>query len=79
MSSSQLLRKLKALTNKTTVEFIREYRLQRAAEMLEQRKGTVSDIAFAVGFESLSYFTKAFQEKHGALPSEYRETFDMKI
>ena len=79
MSSSQLLRKLKALTSKTTVEFIREYRLQRAAEMLEQQKGTVSDIAFAVGFESLSYFTKAFQEKHGVLPSEYRETFEMKM
>ncbi len=71
MSSSQLLRKLKALTNQTTVEFVREYRLQRAAEMLNNHTGTVSNVAFAVGFESLSYFTKAFQEKFGVLPSEY--------
>ncbi len=73
MSSSQLLRKLKALTNQTTVEFIREYRLQRASNMLAKSESTVSEVAFAVGFESLSYFGKAFQEKFGVLPSEYRE------
>jgi signal transduction histidine kinase/DNA-binding response OmpR family regulator len=73
MSSKQLLRKLKALTNQTTVEFIREYRLQRASEMLEQGERSVSDVAFAVGIESLSYFTKTFQEKFGCLPSEYVE------
>jgi DNA-binding response OmpR family regulator/two-component sensor histidine kinase len=73
MSPRQLLRKLKALTNQTTVEFIRDYRLQRASEMLEQGEGSVSDVAFAVGMESLSYFTKTFQEKFGHLPSEYVE------
>jgi signal transduction histidine kinase/DNA-binding response OmpR family regulator len=73
MSSKQLLRKLKALTNQTTVEFIRDYRLQKASEMLEQGEDSVSDVAFAVGIESLSYFTKTFQEKFGHLPSEYVE------
>jgi signal transduction histidine kinase/DNA-binding response OmpR family regulator len=73
MSPKQLLRKLKALTNQTTVEFIREYRLQRAAEMLQNAEGSVSDVAFAVGIESLSYFTKIFQEKFGYLPSEFLE------
>ena len=71
MSSSQLLRKLKALTNLTTVEFIREYRLQKAANLLAQKSATVSEIAYLTGFESLPYFTKVFQQKYKILPSEY--------
>jgi signal transduction histidine kinase/DNA-binding response OmpR family regulator/streptogramin lyase len=71
MSSSQLLRKLKALTNLTTVEFIREYRLQKAAELLTQRSLSVSEVAYKTGFESLSYFTKVFQQKYNRLPSDY--------
>ena len=70
MSSSQLRRKIKALTNQTIVEFIRDFRLQTAAELLMNY--SVSDVAFRVGFESLSYFTKAFQEKFGVLPSEFK-------
>jgi signal transduction histidine kinase/DNA-binding response OmpR family regulator/ligand-binding sensor domain-containing protein len=71
LSSSQLLRKLKALTNLTSVEFLRQYRLERAAVLLAERSGTVSDVAYQVGFESLPYFTKVFQEQFGVLPSEY--------
>jgi AraC-like DNA-binding protein len=71
MSASQLLRKIKALTNQTSNEFIRDFRLQRAATLLEKKSGTVSEIAFDVGFENLSYFSKVFQEKYGKLPSEY--------
>ena len=70
MSGSQLRRKLKALTNQTTVEFIRNFRLERAAELLANNN--VSEVAFQVGFESLSYFARAFQDKFGVLPSEYR-------
>jgi signal transduction histidine kinase/DNA-binding response OmpR family regulator/streptogramin lyase len=71
MSSSQLLRKLKALTNLTTVEFIREYRLQKAASLLAEKSASVSEVAYQTGFESLSYFTKVFQQKYNTLPSEY--------
>ncbi|GAB4040421.1 hybrid sensor histidine kinase/response regulator transcription factor [Spirosoma jeollabukense] len=74
LSPSQLLRKLKALTNLTVVEFLRQYRLQRAATLLAQGDGTVSAIAYQVGFENLSYFTKMFQEEFGVLPSAYAET-----
>jgi signal transduction histidine kinase/DNA-binding response OmpR family regulator len=70
MSQSQLVRKLKALTNLTGNEFIRDFRLQRAAELLKKKAGTISEIAFQVGFENLSYFSKVFQEKFGKLPSE---------
>ncbi len=71
ISPSQLLRKFKALTNLTINEFVRDFRLQRAAELLKNKSGTVSEIAFQVGFEHLSYFSKMFQEKFGKLPSEY--------
>ncbi|GAB4041376.1 hybrid sensor histidine kinase/response regulator transcription factor [Spirosoma gilvum] len=71
LSSSQLLRKLKALTGLTAVEFLRQYRLERAATLLAGRAGTVSEIAYQVGFESLSYFTRTFQERYGVSPSDY--------
>ena len=71
MSTVQLRRKIKALTNNTVIEFIRHYRLHQASNLLKQKSGTVSDIAYQVGFESLSYFTKMFQEEFGMTPSEY--------
>jgi AraC-like DNA-binding protein len=50
---------------------VRKYRLQKAASLLQNNTDTVSNIAYQVGFESLSYFTKAFQEEFGKSPSEY--------
>lgn len=71
LSSSQLLRKLKALTGLTAVEFLRQYRLERAAVLLNEPGVSVSEVAYRVGFESLPYFTKVFQERYGVSPSEY--------
>ncbi len=73
LSPTQLRRKIKALSNQTIVEFIRNYRLEKAAQLLRQNAGNVSEIAFNVGFDSLSYFGKVFQEIYGVLPSEYKE------
>lgn len=72
LSRMQLHRKLKALTNQSATEFVRQLRLQRAADLLRQRSATVSEVAFGVGFESLSYFTKAFRDQYGTVPSEFR-------
>ncbi|GAB4032871.1 hybrid sensor histidine kinase/response regulator transcription factor [Spirosoma gilvum] len=74
LSPSQLLRKLRALTTLTTVEYLRRYRLERAAYWLATRSVSVSEVAYQVGFESLPYFTKVFQEQYGAPPSEYGAT-----
>lgn len=74
LSTTQIRRKIKALSNQTIVEFIRLYRLEKAAQLLAQNAGNVSEIAFTVGFDSLSYFAKVFQETYGVLPSDYRET-----
>nr|WP_299381183.1 tetratricopeptide repeat protein [Allomuricauda sp.] len=69
LSRSQLFRKIKAITNRTPIEFIRTFRLHRAMDMLQQRSGTVAEIAYSVGFQNPSYFSKCFQEEFGTLPS----------
>ncbi|MBN1996573.1 response regulator [candidate division KSB1 bacterium] len=75
LSRMQLHRKLHALTGQTTTEFIRRIRLQNAASLLRQRSGGVAEIAYSVGFKSLSYFTSSFRKQFGMLPSEYATKF----
>ncbi|MFQ5677639.1 MAG: helix-turn-helix domain-containing protein, partial [bacterium] len=70
MGRRQLHRKIKALTDQAPTDFIRSVRLQRAKQMLEQNAGSISEIAYAVGFNNLSYFSKSFREQFGKLPSE---------
>ncbi len=71
MSRSQLHRKLTALTGHSTSDFIRTVRLKRALQLLEGDYGNISEIAYQVGFNSLTYFTKCFREQYGFPPSEY--------
>jgi DNA-binding response OmpR family regulator len=72
LSRTQLQRKLKALTNLTPGDFIRNLRLQRAKELLEINSGTIAEIADSVGFTNHSYFAKCFQEQFGLLPNQVR-------
>jgi signal transduction histidine kinase/ligand-binding sensor domain-containing protein/DNA-binding response OmpR family regulator len=71
LSRMQLNRKLQALTDQPSCGFIRMLRLKRAAQLLQQSAGTVTEIAYDVGFNSLSHFAKAFREQFGQSPSEY--------
>jgi len=71
MSRANVHRKLKALTGQSTTEFIRTIRLKRAAQLLLQKAGSVSEIAYETGFNNLSYFTRCFKEVYGVIPSEY--------
>ena len=75
MSRSQVHRKLKALTNQSATTFIRNYRLHRAADLLKQDAGNVTEIAFLVGFNSQTYFSSSFHELFNCTPSEYRQKF----
>ena len=72
LSRSQLHRKLVSLTGHTPSRFVRRFRLQRAIELLRQNAGTVSEIAYSVGFSSPSYFSKCFIEEYGFPPSEVK-------
>jgi AraC-like DNA-binding protein len=71
LSRMQLNRKLHALTGRSTHDFIRHLRLARAAEMLRMHSGTVTEIAYAVGFNNISHFALAFRQEHGSRPSDY--------
>ena len=71
LSKAQLHRKLKALTNEAPGELLRNFRLKRAAQLLLQKSDTVTQIAYAVGFNNLSYFAKCFKERYGVTPSSY--------
>ncbi len=73
MSYTQLHRKLKAITNQSAAQFIRTIRLKRAMDLLLQGAGTVSEIAYSVGFGSPAYFTKCFQDEFGTSPSDVRK------
>ena len=70
MSKTQLHRKMKALTNHPPGEFLRNFRLKRAAQILEKGEN-VTQVAYAVGFNNLSYFAKCFKELHGLSPRDY--------
>ncbi len=71
MSKTQLHRKLKALTSESPGELLRNFRLKRAAQLLSKKADTVTQIAYAVGFNNLSYFAKCFKELYGVPPSSY--------
>ena len=79
MSRSQLFRKIKALTEMSISEFIMSLRLEKAVRLLETNTGTVSEIAFNVGFNNASYFAKCFQKKYKASPRSYALHFKNKL
>jgi len=72
LSSRQLQRRLRETVDQSPVEFMRTLRLQRAAQLLEGHFGNVSEVAYSVGFTSLSYFAKCFREQFGLSPSEFK-------
>ena len=72
LSTSQFYRKLKLLTGQVPNAYIRNYRLETAAELITGNPGvSMKTVMFEIGIESASYFTHAFKKKFGVLPSEY--------
>ncbi|PHN02900.1 hybrid sensor histidine kinase/response regulator transcription factor [Flavilitoribacter nigricans] len=69
LSNMQVNRKLKALTGETPSGFIRAIRLEKSMQLLQTTDFNVSEIAYAVGFNDPSYFSKAFSDKFGFPPS----------
>ena len=73
MERTGLYRKLVTLLDQSPSLFIRNIRLQRAAQLLAEGKLSVTEIAERTGFSSSSYLSKCFQEMYGCRPSEYTE------
>jgi two-component system, sensor histidine kinase ChiS len=74
MSASSLYRKVMALTGDSPNGFIRTYRLKLAAKLLKNGFGSVTEVAFEVGFNSRSYFAKCFKDKFHVSPTEYQSS-----
>ncbi len=70
LSRMQLYRKVDSLTKMTVKEFIRSVRIKRAVQMLEQKKMTVSEVAYEVGFKDIAYFRRCFKNQTGKNPSD---------
>lgn len=71
MSRSSLYNKLLELTGQTPVEYIRSYRLEKAAMLMKKSDLTIAEIAYQVGFSTPNYFAKSFKAKYNVLPSEF--------
>ncbi|HPE76336.1 MAG TPA: two-component regulator propeller domain-containing protein [Draconibacterium sp.] len=71
MSVSQLNRKLNALINQPAGQLMRSLRLQRAADLLKQKAGTVSEICYQLDFNDPAYFSRAFKKQFGCSPSDF--------
>ncbi|MDG5490728.1 hybrid sensor histidine kinase/response regulator transcription factor [Psychroserpens sp. SPM9] len=69
MSESQIYRKLKAITGKSTAVFIRSVRLEKAKDLIQSTEKSISEIAYDVGFNDPSWFSRAFKEEFGQSPS----------
>jgi len=67
-----LTRKIKQLTNMTTMEYIRSIRMKQAAQMLKGGNFTVAEVMYRVGYNNASYFSRSFAAQFGMPPSEYK-------
>ena len=72
MSNMQLYRKLKGVTGLSGIEFIRTIRLKKAFQLLETATYSVAEVAYQVGFNDPSYFTRIFKKEYGKAPSEIK-------
>ena len=70
---SQLFRKMRNVLGTTPSQFIRTVRLERSRELLDERDRSITEVAFEVGFNSVSYFTRCFRTHFGETPSLYRK------
>ena len=68
--------KLKGLTGLAPIEFIRELRIKRAAQLLKSGEYNVSQITYMVGMSDSRYFSKCFKKVYGMTPSEYKKNLE---
>ena len=71
ISRTKFYYKVKGLTGENPSVFFKRYKLNRAAQLLQERKHNVSEIADMTGFSTLSHFSTSFKKQFGVSPSEY--------
>ncbi|GGG47707.1 nickel-binding protein [Bizionia arctica] len=71
-SKSKLYRTMMHLVGKSPNAFLRDYRLNKALDLLKKQEATISEIAYQTGFSSPAYFSKCFHKKYGVLPSNVK-------
>ncbi len=71
LDPSTLYRRLRPLVGQSSVGYIRTVRLEHAEHLLRARAGTVSEVAYGVGFKSVAHFSTCFSKKYGMTPSAY--------
>lgn len=76
LSSRQLQRKIRAITDLSAGGYIRMMRLEHASQLLSQRWGNVSEISYKVGFQDTKYFSQLFKQTFGMTPTEFIENQD---
>ena len=75
LSRTQLYRKFSSILGEKPKDFIRKYRIKRAADLIKQNFGNITDVAYEVGFTSLSYFSKCFKETYHQSPHEFEKNY----
>ncbi|MEM6698740.1 MAG: hybrid sensor histidine kinase/response regulator transcription factor, partial [Bacteroidota bacterium] len=75
MSRVQLFRKLKAVTDQTPSQMIRDFRLEKAKVLLQNKQLNISEIAYELGFSDPNYFTRQFTKAYKQSPNAYRKTY----
>ncbi|HEY5592541.1 MAG TPA: two-component regulator propeller domain-containing protein [Paludibacter sp.] len=73
ISAKQIYRRIKHLTGLTPVDYIRSIRMKKAAMLLAQKKFSVAEVMYLVGFSNYSYFSKCFHAKYGKTPKQFME------
>ena len=73
ISESECLRCFHITIGTTPIQYVKQYRVQKAAALLSSTNETAADIAFKCGFQDVSYFTKSFREIKGLSPLKYRK------
>jgi len=71
LNRTHFYQKVKALTNQTPYELLKEYRLKKAAELLVQEKRSVNEVFLMTGFKSRTHFSKLFKERYQTTPGRY--------
>lgn len=75
MSQSNLYKRVKSISGRSTNEFIRFIRLRKVAQLLISTDSNISEAAFAAGFNDMKYFREQFQKLFGVKPSQYKKKF----